>query len=169
VRKLVEAPAHAQTVVGVFRSEVAARDAMRMLETAGMPPDRIGIVRDNVRKAREVAGSYSPQGALIGALVGALIVAFYVAFGGDVVRQNTVAIVIGGVPIVGGLAFIGWLTGRARVFKDDEYEHLEEDVAKGEILVAVVCDTPEGADVARASLERAHADEVRVEDTADAV
>jgi hypothetical protein len=169
VRKLIEAPAQAQTVVGVFRSEVAARDAMRMLETADMPPDRIGIVKDNVRQAREVAGSYSPQGAFIGALVGALIVAFYVAFGGDVVRQNVVAIVIGGVPIVGGLAFIGWLAGRARVFKEEEYEHLEEDVEKGEILVSVVCDTPEGADVARAILERAHADEVRVEDTADAV
>ena len=126
MRKLIEAPAQAQTVVGVFRSEVAARDAMRMLETADMPPDRIGIVRDNVRQAREVAGSYSPQGAFIGALVGALIVAFYVAFGGDVVRQNVVAIVIGGVPIVGGLAFIGWLAGRARVFKDEEYAHLEE-------------------------------------------
>jgi hypothetical protein len=169
VRKLIEAPARTQTVVGVFRSEVAARDAMRMLETADMPPDRIGIVRDNVRQAREVAGSYSPQGAFIGALVGALIVASYLAFGGDVVRQNVVAIVIGGVPIILGLAFIGWLAGRARVFKDEEYGHLEEDVEQGDILVSVVCDTPESVDVVRARLERAHAEEVRIEDTADAV
>jgi hypothetical protein len=170
VSKLVEAPpVKAQTVVGVFRSEVAAREAMRMLETAGMPPDRIGIVMGNVRQAREVAGSYSPQGAFIGALVGALLVASYLAFGGETVRQNTVAVVIGGVPIIGGLAFIGWLAGRARVFKDEEYEKLEDDVEKGEILISVVCDTPEGADVARATLERAHAEDVRLEDTADAV
>lgn len=154
-----------QTVVGVFRSEVSARDAMGMLEAAGMPPDRVGIVIGNVRQAREVAGSYSPQGAVVGALCGAALLAGYVVFGG----QDAFAAVIAGLPIIGGLAFIGGLAGRARVFKREEYGELEDDVAKGEILVSVVCDTPEGADVTRAILERARAVDIRLERSGEGV
>jgi hypothetical protein len=158
-----------ETVVGVFGSEVAARRAIAALERAGMPPDRIGIVVDNVRQAREVAGSYSPQGALAGAMLGALLVAGFVLFGGEVVRANPVAILMGGFAIIGGLAFIGWLAGRARAFKADEYADVEEEVEEGEILVSVACDTPDGVDTTRALLERAGAREVKIEETAEAV
>jgi hypothetical protein len=170
VKKLADARPlrDSETIVGVFESEVAARNAIKMLERAGMPADRIGIVDRNVRQAREVAGSYSPQGALAGAMLGALLVAFFLVFGGDSVR-NPVAVAFGGVAIIGGLAFIGWLAGRAKVFKEREYEHLEEHAAEGEVLVSVVCDTAEGADVTRALLERAGAREIRVEESGEAV
>jgi len=163
-----EALTGAETIVGVFDGEVAARDAIKMLERAGMPPDRVGIVVHNVRQAREVAGSYSPQGALAGAMLGALLVAFFVVFGGESVR-NPVAVAIGGFAIIGGLAFIGWLAGRAKVFKEREYDHLEEDADEGKVLVSVVCDTAEGADVTRALLERSGAHEIKLEESAEAV
>jgi hypothetical protein len=134
-----------------------------------MPPDRIGNVVGNVRQAREVAGSYSPQGALAGAMIGALLVAAYVVFGGETIRANPVAIALGGFAIIGGLTFIGWLAGRARVFKEDEFEDAEDDVAEGDVLVSVVCDTPDGADTTRAILERSGAREVKLKESAESV
>ena len=158
-----------RTVVGVFATEVAARKAMLTLERAGMPPDRIGVVEANVRQAREVAGSYSPQGALVGALIGVLLVGVYVVFGGEPIRQNPIGVALGGFAIIGGLVAIGWLAGRARVFKEDEYEGLEDDSAAGETIVSVVCDTPDGVDQTRAIIERAGATEVRIEGTGESV
>ena len=161
--------AMAQTITGVFPSEAAARDAVQRLERAGMPPDRIGFVTQNIRQAREAAGSYIPQGAVVGAIVGVLVVLGYLVFGGEPVRQNAVSAALGAFAIVGGLAFIGWLAGRARVFKADEAAALEDDIARGNVLVTVVCDTPDGADQTRSILERAGAAEVTFEDSAESV
>jgi hypothetical protein len=166
--------ADASTVTGshtlnaVFDHVEDARAAVLALERAGMPPDRVGLVTENIRQAREVAGSYSPQGAIIGAIVGILLMAGYVVFGGEQMR-NPLAIAMGGFAIVGGLTAIGWLAGRARLFKQDRYEHFEDESAMGEILVSVVCDTPEGADTTRAMLERGGAREVRVEESGESV
>ena len=159
----------AVTVVGRFTTGGAAREAARKLERAGFAPDRIGMVTGNVRQAREMAGSYSPQGALAGAMLGALLAVAYVIFGGESVRQNPVAIVLGGVALVVAFAAIGWLAGRARVFKEAEYEEFEDDVAEGDVLMSVVCSTENGADQARAMLERAGAADVRVEQSSEAV
>ena len=76
---------------------------------------------------------------------------------------------IGGFVLVLGLGFIGWLAGRARLFKQDDYAELEDDVALGETLVSVSCETPDGADETRAVLERAGAREVRSEGAAKSV
>lgn len=160
---------HASTIIATFDDEITARASIGALERAGMPPDRIGIVVDNVRQAREVAGSYSPQGALVGAMLGLLLVAGYLVFGGEQVRQSAVGIGLGGSAIVGGLALIGWLAGRARLFKTPEYEHFEDESERGDVLVSVVCDTPDGADATRAILERAGAREVRLEESAESV
>jgi hypothetical protein len=158
-----------QTVIGVFGDEITARSAVRTLASSGFSADRVGIVTDNVRQAREVAGSYSPQGAIIGALLGVLLVAAFIVFGDDSVRASGFAVALGGAPIVGGLAFIGWLAGRARVWKDDEYGEVEDDVEDGEVLVTVASDSADGADRARAILERAGAEDVRLEDTGEGV
>ena len=159
----------AVTIVGVFASGTAAREAARRLERAGFAPDRIGLVADNVRQAREMAGSYSPQGALAGAMLGALLAVAFVIFGGESVRQNGVAIVLGGLALVVAFGAIGWLAGRARVFKQDEYEEFEDHVEHGEVLLSVVCSTEDGAEQARVMLERAGAAEVRVEKGGEAV
>ena len=159
----------AHTINAVFDREADARAAVLALERAGMPPDRIGLVTENIRQAREVAGSYSPQGAIVGAVLGALLVAGYVVFGGAQMTENPMGIAMGGFAIIGGLAFIGWLAGRARLFKQDRYEHFEDESAMGEILVSVVCETPDGADTTRAMLERAGAREVRTEESGESV
>jgi hypothetical protein len=159
----------AVTVVGVFRGGSAASDAARKLERAGFAPDRIGIVSGNVRQAREMAGSYSPQGALAGAMLGALLAVAYVIFGGESVRQNPLAIVLGGGALIVAFAAIGWLAGRARVLKEDEYEEFEDHVEHGETLLSVVCSTENGAEQARVILERAGAAQVRVEGSGESV
>jgi hypothetical protein len=158
-----------QNIVAAFPTEAAALFAVRELEVAGFPPDHVGVITDNVRQAREVAGAYSPQGAIVGALIGVLLVGAFLVFGDDSVRANGVSVALGGAPIVGGLAFIGWLAGRARVWKDDEYEEVEEEVAEGEMLVSVLCNTADSADQARAIFEQAGALDIRFEDTAEAV
>src|SRR5688572_29735702 len=84
------------TLNAVFDKVEDARSAVLALERAGMPPDRIGLVTENVRQAREVAGSYSPQGALIGAVLGVLLVVGYVVFGGAQMLENPVGIAMGG-------------------------------------------------------------------------
>ena len=159
----------AQTIVGVFATRAAARGAMQQLQRAGMPPDRIGIVDHNVRQAREVAGSYSPQAALAGAMLGAILVVGYVVFGGEQIRQSPVGVVLGAVAIIGGLALIGWLAGRGRVLNADTYDHFERKVEEGEALISVVCDTPDGAARTRDVLARANAREVRTEEGGESV
>src|SRR3990170_1989839 len=157
------------TIVGVFTSGTAASEAARELERAGFAPDRIGIVAGNVRQAREMAGSYSPQGALAGAMLGALLAVAYVIFGGESVRQNPLAIVLGGGALVVAFAAIGWLAGRARVLKQGEYEEFEDHVEHGETLMSVVCSTDDGAEQARLILQRAGAAEIRVERSGESV
>lgn len=159
----------AHTVIGVFRKEAEARAAVRMLDRAGMPPDRVGLVSKNVRQAREVAGSYSPQGALAGAMLALLLIAGYVVFGGDAVQQSPVGIALGGVAVIAALTAIGWLAGRARILKEDEYAEFEDDVALGETLVSVVCETADGADQTRALLEKAGAAAIRLEEGGESV
>jgi hypothetical protein len=158
-----------QTITGAFATEAAARGAVQRLERAGMPPDRIGVISGNVRQAREVAGSYSPQGAIVGAIVGVVVVVAFLVFGGEPVRQNAVSAGLGAIAIIVGLAFIGWLAGRARLFKQDEAAEREDEVASGDVLVTVVCDTLDGADQTRAILERAGATDLRVENSAESV
>jgi len=157
-----------RTIVGAFASAAEARAAIRSLEQRGFSPDRVGIIRDDPREAREPAGSYSPQGAIVGAVLGALLIAAFVIAGPEWVR-SPIAIALGGFSLIVGLAGIGWLAGRARVFKADEFDELEDEVEAGETLVSVVADTADGVDVARATLERGGATDIHIEDTAESV
>jgi len=159
----------AVTMVGVFSSGDAARKAAQALDVSGFPADRVGIVDDNMRNAREVAGSFSPQGALAGAMLGALLTAAFIVFGGESVRQNPGSIALGGVVLLVAFTAIGWLAGRARIFKKDEYARFENAVDAGKTLVSVVCETENGADQARAILERHGATAVRREKSGEAV
>jgi hypothetical protein len=90
-------------------------------------------------------------------------------FGGDAVRQNPVGIVLGGLALVVAFAAIGWLAGRARLFKQDEYEEFEDHVEQGEVLMSIVCSTENGAEQAKAMLERAGATDIKVEGSSEAV
>lgn len=155
------------TVVGVFRSDDAARKALRQLDGAGFPPDRVGVVAGNVRQAREVAGSFSPRGAVIGAVIGALI-GLGLALAVNTAGSQGVA--IGGAMVMFAAigAFIGVLAGRGKGLKAHDYEKYERVVHKGDALVTIRCAAADQAR-AREALTAAGATAVRVEGTAETV
>jgi hypothetical protein len=157
-----------ESLVGVFPSHEAAVAAATALDAAGIPPDRVGVVAENVRQAREAAGSFSPAGAIVGAIVGALLAVVFVIAGGDTMRQNVVAIVIGAPALVFAFAAIGALAGRAKLLQSDKYESYERAVERGEALVTVSGST-ELLDRARRVLEEHGALRIRREATGEAV
>ena len=154
------------TVVGLFRNDDAARTALRQMDAAGFPPDRVGIVAGNVRQAREVAGSFSPTAAVIGAVIGALVgLGFGLASNMSV---NAAATVAGVAMLAVSGAFIGALAGRAKGLKPHDYEKYERAVEMGVALVTIRC-TSSQQDQARRALHTAGATAVRVEDTPETV
>jgi len=155
------------TVVGVFLHDDAARAALRQLDDAGFPADRVGIVAGNVRQAREVAGSFSPRAAMIGAGLGALVgLGLGLASGMSV--NSAVATPLGMVmfAIIG--AFIGALAGRGKALKSHDYEKYQRVVDKGDALVTISC-ADDARERARAALTEAGATAVRVEETGETV
>ena len=156
------------SLVAAFHDHDAAVKAATALDAAGIPPDRVGVVADNVRQAREAAGSFSPAGAVGGAVVGALIAVAFVVAGGDAMRQNLVAIVLGAPALILAFAAIGALVGRARLFQSDEYARFENAVDRGEALVTV-SGQPELLAKARGILEEHGALRFRREATGEAI
>ena len=126
-----------ESLVAAFRDQESAVQAATALDAAGIPPDHVGVVAENVRQAREAAGSFSAAGAIVGAIVGALLALVFVIVGGDEIRQNLVAIVIGAPILVFAFAAIGALAGRAKLFQSRKYVSYERAVERGEVLVTV--------------------------------
>lgn len=155
------------TVVGVFPHDDAARAALRQLDDAGFPADRVGVVAGNVRQAREVAGSVSPRVSVVGAVIGAavgLALALAVNAGGD--QGVAIGIAMLMFAIIG--AFIGWLAGRGKALKSHDYEKYQRVVDKGDALVTIRC-AAEAGERARSALSAAGATAVRVEETGETV
>lgn len=153
------------TVVGLFRNDDAARTALRQMDAAGIPPDRVGIIAGDVRQAREVAGSFSLPAAVIGAVIGALV---GLGFGlASDVSVNPAATVAGVAMLAVSGAFIGALAGRAKGLKPHDSEY-ERAVEMGDALVTIRC-TSSQQDQARRALQTAGATAVRVEDTPETV
>ena len=157
-----------ESLVAAFHDHNAAVKAATALDAAGIPPDHVGVVAENVRQAREAAGSFSPAGAIGGAVVGALIAVAFVVAGGDAMRQNLVAIVLGAPALILAFAAIGALVGRARLFQSDEYARFENAVDRGEALVTV-SGQPELLAKARGILEEHGALRFRREATGEAI
>jgi 5,10-methenyltetrahydromethanopterin hydrogenase len=157
-----------ESLVAAFPDREAAVAAATALDAAGIPPDHVGVVAGNVRQAREAAGSFSAAGALSGAVLGAVIAVIFVVAGGDAMRQNLVAIVLGAPALIFAFAAIGALAGRARLFQRDEYERFENAVDRGEALVTV-SGPPELLSKARRILEEHGALRFRREATGEAI
>lgn len=155
------------TVVGVFPNDDAAKAALRAMDEAGFPADRVGIIAGNVRQAREVAGSRSYTAAIIGAVIGAAIGLGF-ALASTMSLNNAAAIPLGMVmfAIVGG--FIGMLAGRGKALKSRDYEKYHDAVDRGDALVTIRCDE-ELQERARQALTSAGATRVRVEGTRETV
>ena len=157
-----------ESLVAAFPDREAAVAAATALDAAGIPPDHVGVVAGNVRQAREAAGSFSAAGAIGGAVLGAVIAVIFVVAGGDAMRQNLVAIVLGAPALIFAFAAIGALAGRARLFQRDEYERFENAVDRGEALVTV-SGPPELLSKARRILEERGAPRFRREATGEAI
>jgi hypothetical protein len=158
---------HSRNVIGVFGDAHSARAAVRFLEHAGFSPDHIAVVSRDVRKAREVSASRSPQGAVVGAILGAATFAMFIWLGGPVMWSNGVALALGLAGfLVAGVA-IGWLTGRGRLFVADRAEAYEDAVEAGETLVSVHVSDAERAR-ARGLLREAGAASIPEEGTVEA-
>jgi hypothetical protein len=157
-----------ESIVAAFPDHEAAVTAATALDAAGVPPDRVGVVAGNVRQAREAAGSFSPAGAIGGALLGSLIALTFVIAGGETMRQNPVAIVLGAPALVLAFGAIGALFGRARLFQSHDYERYEDAVDRGEALVTV-SGPPEILSRARRILEEHGAVRFRREETGETI
>jgi MFS family permease len=157
-----------ESLVAAFADHEAAVGAARALDRAGIPPDRVGVVAENVRQAREAAGSFSPAGAIAGALLGALIAGIFVIVGGDTIRHNLVAILLGAPVFIIAFGAIGALAGRARLFQSTGYERYEDSVDRGEALVTV-SGAPELLGRAKRILEEHGALRFRREATGEAI
>jgi hypothetical protein len=157
-----------ESLVAAYRDHESAVLAATALDAAGIPPDRVGVVARNVRQAREAAGSFSAAGAIAGAIVGALTALIFVLVGGDAIRQNIVAMMIGTPALVFAFAAIGALAGRAKLFQSNEYERYEIAVDRGEALVTV-SGSPELLRRARRILEEHGALRIRHEETGEAI
>jgi len=157
-----------ESLVAAFPDKEAAVSAATALDAAGIPPDHVGVVAENVRQAREAAGSFSAAGAIGGAVLGALIAVIFIVAGGDTMRQNLVAIVLGAPVLILAFAAIGALVGRARLFQSDEYARFENAVDRGEALVTV-SGRPELLAKARRILEEHGALRFRREATGEAI
>jgi hypothetical protein len=157
-----------ESLVAAFPDHEAAIAAVAALDAAGIPPDHVGVVAENVRQAREAAGSFSAGGAIGGAIFGALLAVVFVVAGGETMRQNVVAIGIGAPALVLAFAAIGALVGRAKLFQGDRYESYERAVDRGEALVTV-SGSAEMLDRARRILEQHGALRFRGEATGEAI
>lgn len=155
------------TVVGLFRNDDAAKTALRQMDAAGFPPDRVGIVAGNVRQAREVTGSFSLPAAVVGAIVGALV---GLGFGAAVNTAGSMGVAIGFAMVLFAMigAFIGALAGRAKALKAHDYEKYERAVDMGDALVTIRCASAQ-QDQARQALQTAGATAVRIEATPETV
>src|SRR2546423_2186755 len=157
-----------KSLVAAFPDHETAVAAATALDAAGIPPDHVGVVADNVRQAREAAGSFSGAGAIAGAIVGVFVALTFVLVGGDAIRQSLVAIVIGAPALVFAFAAIGALVGRAKPFPSGEYESYERAIDRGEALVTV-SGSPDLLERARRILEEHGAVRIRREETGEAI
>ncbi|HEV8536968.1 MAG TPA: hypothetical protein VGR87_14775 [Candidatus Limnocylindria bacterium] len=157
-----------ETLVAAFPDHESAVEAAVALDAAGVPPDHVGVVAENVRQAREAAGSFSAAGAIVGALVGALVAVVFVVAGGEAMQRNLVAILLGAPALIFAFAAIGAVAGRARLFQRRAYERYERAVERGEALVTV-SGAPRELIRAREILEREGAIRLRHENTGEGI
>ena len=157
-----------ESIVAAFSDHARAVAAAHALDRAGISPNHVGVTAGNVRQAREAAGSFSLAGAIVGAIVGALVALIFVFAGGEQMRQNVVAIMLGAPALILAFGAIGALTGRAKLFQKEDYRAYEGAVEAGEALVSV-SGKPTELRLAREVLQQQGAVAIRREETGEAL
>ena len=140
------------TVVGVFRDQGQARDAIGALKDAGFAADDIGILtpdRGETRAMAEETGSKAGAGAATGAAAGGVlgglggwlagIGALAIPGIGPFVAAGALATALGGAAVGAGVGAIGGaLTGMG--VRKEEADWYEQEVRGGGTLVTVRAD-----------------------------
>ena len=142
------------TITGVFKSRMRAEEAFEQLERAGVTSDQISLVMTDEARGKHFdikESSKVDEGTAAGAGIGGLIgaIAGIVASAGVIVIPGLNLVVAGAIVsslaglgaggLVGGL--VGFLVGAG--IPEHEAKFYEEEVAKGNVLVAVRAETKE--------------------------
>lgn len=139
-------------VVGVFRSEDDAIDAINELRDQGYSDNEISVIakdKKEVKHIHEETGSKAPEGAatgmatggILGGLGGLLLGAGALAIPGigPIVAAGPIAAALGGAAVGAGTGgIVGALVGLG--FPEEEAKEYEESVEEGDILVLVDAD-----------------------------
>jgi hypothetical protein len=150
-----------KTVVGIFRNDRKAVEAMRALDAAGFDADRVQLTADDPSRAAEVGGkTYALEGGLVGVLAGIVVVAAFAAWGN--LATDPVGLIIGGIGVAGGLTAIGFVIGRTMGRHAPDAHLFAGVVRNGGAIVSVQC-ADEECDLAAQVLDGAGAREVRDE------
>jgi len=139
------------TVVGLFETQSAARDAIRRLQDAGISPDHLGVAMKDTAAAGTLAddagvGDLSEEGATAGAVSGAGIGALVglALVGSSFLLPGIGTFLIGG-PLAAALTgagigaasggLVGGLVGAG--IPEHEAEHYASGLERGHIVVTV--------------------------------
>src|SRR5258708_6804802 len=102
----------AHAVHGIFPRPERAFDAIRRLDSSGIPPAGVSLVFGDEQRAAEVGShSFALIGAAAGFGIGLLITSLFLGLGGSTMQVSPVGVVIGGGGMSGGLGFIGLVAG----------------------------------------------------------
>jgi hypothetical protein len=152
--------ASGHTRVAVFSSFGEAMKGIHSLEVAGFDPSQIEVVAGDERAASEVAArTYGREGFFGGLIVGLLLVLAAVFIGG--LSAYPVASIVGSVGVIGGLAVIGLVLGRALERRAPDAPLFAAAVRDGGAVISVDCGTK--CDIAERLLHESGAADVRDE------
>ena len=156
-----------QTVVGIFKDDRKAAEAMRSLDAAGFDADRVQMTSDDPSRAAEVGGkTYALEGGIAGLVAGAIVTAGFTVWGN--LATNPIGLILGAIGVVGGMTAIGFVIGRTMGRHSPDAHLFAGVVRNGGAIVSVQCGAEE-RDLAAQVLDGAGAREVRDEAGPEAV
>ena len=154
----------ATILTALYETPKRAADAVRVLESKGIPSDDISLlIGDNFdrnafavethTKLSEGVAAGAVAGGAIGALVAGLTLVGAIATGGAglLVAGPLVAALAGAGAGAAGGGVLGGIIGAA--IPEHEVKHYEDALSKGSVMVGVTCPTNETRDVAKQILK----------------
>lgn len=150
-------------VVGTFRNDRRAAEAMRSLDAAGFDADRVRMTGDD--PVADGGTIRALAGGILGAIVALAVVAGFTVWGD--LATDPLGLVVGAIGVIGGMAAVGSVVGRASGRHAPEADLVARVVQSGAI-VSVRCADDE-CELAARVLDGSGAREVRDEAGSPAV
>ncbi|TJY41281.1 low temperature-induced protein [Cohnella pontilimi] len=143
---------HSKKIVGVFDSEMEARNAIEGLKRQGYRSDEISVIgkdKDDMKEIKEATGTKAPEGAATGAATGGVaggVTGLLAGLGllaipgvGPILAAGPIAAALTGAAVGAGAGgIVGGLVGMG--IPEDEAKRYNEYVEQGKILVMVDSD-----------------------------